>query len=174
MFRHRKILAAAGVLASVFTAVATAPAAQARAVEPTAESTAKVTQTRTADGSVLIGVTGGSASSTRTTAAVPSTSPAVERVFVSGSQTTPCNPGYACAAVPYGSGAYIFKFVRYDGYSVSNWTGYGYFLNNQTGGAAARYDNVSGGQLGCVSAGILRTGINWDPVWRVRLTAAAC
>ncbi|GAB2684832.1 hypothetical protein [Kribbella swartbergensis] len=169
----RKILAAAGVLASLFTAAATVPAAQARTTDDPAASGTRVTQTRAADGSVMIGVTGAPAS-TRAVAAAPSTSPAVERVFVSGSQTTPCKPGYACAAVPYGNGAYIFKFIRYDGYSLSNWLGTGYFVNNQTGGAAARYDNVSGGQLGCVPAGYVRYNIDWNPVWRIRLTAAPC
>lgn len=172
MIGKRKILAAAGLLASLFAAAASVPAAQAKTVDPAA-SNLKVTQTRAADGSILIGVTGTPAAS-RSIAAVPGTSPAVERVFVSGSQTTPCHPGYACAAVPYGNGAYIFKFIRYDGYSVSNWFGTGYFVNNQTDNAGARWDNVSGGQLGCVPAGYVRYNIDWNPVWRVRLTAAAC
>jgi len=171
MNRTRKLLAAAGVLAGLFAVAANAPAAQAKAVDPV-PSGPRVTQTPMADGSVLVGVEG-NAAATRTTAAVPSTSPSVEHVFIAPGGSTVCKSGYACAFVPYGNGFYVFKFVHYDGYSVSNWLGTGPFLNNQTGGAAARWDNVNGGQLGCLNGGYGQN-VYWKPVWRVRLTASHC
>jgi hypothetical protein len=143
---------------------------QAPTVEPDGT---RVTQVSAAGGAVQVGVVAGSASS-RSVAAIPSTSPAVEHVFITGSQTTTCNVGYACAGVAYGNGTYVFKFVHYDGYSVSHWEGLGYFLNNQTGGAGARYDNQNGSERGCVPAGIIRSNLDWHPVYRIRLTAAPC
>ncbi|MGH3240510.1 MAG: hypothetical protein ACRDNL_09020 [Spirillospora sp.] len=94
--------------------------------------------------------------------------------FVRDGGTYTCPSKYACAAVPYSKGAYVFKFYNYGAYSLSYWHGRGSFANNQVDGAAARYDNVNGGQVGCVPAGILRNGIDWEPIWRIRLTAARC
>ncbi|GGV35641.1 hypothetical protein GCM10010182_69590 [Actinomadura cremea] len=71
----------------------------------------------------------------------------------------------------YGNGVYVFRFYRYGAYSLSYWTGVGGIVNNQTGGAAIRYDS-GGGQIGCVPAGHGRGGIGWNPVWRIRLTAS--
>ncbi|MGW6277132.1 hypothetical protein [Kribbella sp. NPDC055071] len=180
MSGKRNVLAAAGVLMSLLAVGATASTAQASTAEPDGTRVTqsvepdgtRVTQVR-ADGAVEVGVVAGSASS-RSIAAIPSTSPAVEHVFITGSQTTTCNVGYACAAVPYGNGTYVFKFVHYDGYSVSYWGGLGYFVNNQTGNAGARYDNQNGSERGCVPAGIIRYNLDWGPVYRIRLTAAAC
>ncbi|MFG1628131.1 hypothetical protein [Kribbella sp. NPDC049227] len=170
MIGTRKLLAAAGVLAAVCTVAATAPAAQAVDAAPAGT---RVTQTPLADGSVRVGVTGNEAPSPNAIAAVPSTSPAVEHVFLAPGGSTICKSGYACAFVPYSNGFYVFKFVHYDGYSVSNWLNVGPFLNNQTGGAGAKWDNVNGRQLGCVAAGTGRN-VDWNPVWRVRLTASGC
>jgi hypothetical protein len=190
MSGKRKVLAAAGVLVSLLAVGATTSTAQASTADPDGTRVTqaepdgtrvtqaepdgtRVTQVPAGGGAVQVGVTSGSASS-RAVAAIPSTSPAVERVFITGSQTTPCNPGYACAGVAYGNGTYVFKFVHYDGYSVSHWEGLGYFLNNQTGGAGARYDNQNGSERGCVPAGIIRYNLDWHPVYRIRLTAAPC
>lgn len=110
----------------------------------------------------------------RAAAAVPTTSPAVEHVYVPGGAATPCPSQYACVSVPYGTGWYVFKFIAYRTYTVSNWVGTGPFLNRQTGGAAARYDNANGSQLGCVPADGQHHWINLTPVYRVRLTATPC
>jgi hypothetical protein len=193
----RTIAATAAVFAGLLTVATLAPAAQAAtnptpsgtrvtASDPTPAGTrvtslgatpagTRVTSVKQADGSFKISVVGGStaASSVFTTAAAPSTSPRVETAIIGPGQSTPCRIGYACAAVPYGSNFYVFKFVHYDGYSVSGWEGSGLFANNQTGNAGARWDNVSGGQLGCVAAGYGYYP-DWHPVWRIRLTAAAC
>jgi hypothetical protein len=193
----RTIAATAAVFAGLLTVATLAPTAQAAtnptpsgtrvtASDPTPAGTrvtslgatpagTRVTSVKQADGSFKISVVGGStaASSVFTTAAAPSTSPRVETAIIGPGQSTPCRIGYACAAVPYGSNFYVFKFVHYDGYSVSGWEGSGLFANNQTGNAGARWDNVSGGQLGCVAAGYGYYP-DWHPVWRIRLTAAAC
>jgi hypothetical protein len=193
----RTIAATAAVFAGLLTVATLAPTAQAAtnptpsgtrvtAPDPTPSGTrvtalgaspagTRVTSVKQADGSFKISVVGGStaASSVFTTAAAPSTSPRVETAIIGPGQSTPCKIGYACAAVPYGSNFYVFKFVHYDGYSVSGWEGSGLFANNQTGNAGARWDNVSGGQLGCVAAGYGYYP-DWHPVWRIRLTAAAC
>ncbi|MFC4052619.1 hypothetical protein ACFOY4_23270 [Actinomadura syzygii] len=106
--------------------------------------------------------------------AAPSTSPSVDHRFVPDGGSFTCARSYACAVVPYSNGAYVFNFYRYGGYSLSYWHGNGAFVNNQTDGAAARYDDANGHQVGCVPAGIARNGIDWNPIWRIRLTAAAC
>ncbi|RFS82083.1 hypothetical protein D0T12_27940 [Actinomadura spongiicola] len=106
--------------------------------------------------------------------APPSTSPSVAQEFVKDGGTFTCPSQYACAALPGSSGAHVFKFYKYGSYSLSYWLGKGSFANNQVDGAAARYDNVEGSQVGCVPAGILRNGIDWYPIWRIRLTAARC
>ncbi|WP_112236490.1 hypothetical protein [Kribbella monticola] len=168
MVGRHKIAAAAGVLAGLFIVAATGAGAQAQTVAP---STAQVATART-DGAIVIHALKPTAS-TRTVTAAPSTYPAVERVFISGGAETLCYPGYACAVVPYGSGSYVFKFLHYDGYSLSQWNGFGYIMNNQTGSAAARWDNQVGGELGCVAPPLKRF-FSWDPVYRIRLTAAAC
>ncbi|MFD0904613.1 hypothetical protein [Actinomadura sediminis] len=157
-------------LAAALTAAAAVPA---HAAAPSAAPAGtRVTAVAGSDGSLTLHVSGGAAA--LTARAVPSTSPAVTRVFVPSGGSTSCPSGYACAGVPYGSGAYVFKFYRYGSYSLSYWGGRGVLYNHQTGGAAARYDNSGGGQIGCVPAGVLRNGVNWDPVWRIRLTSAGC
>ncbi|TDW14019.1 hypothetical protein [Kribbella kalugense] len=144
----RKILAAAGAVPALLAlCIGVAPAASAGPV-PTAQP--------------------------RAAAAVPTTSPTVEYVYVPGGAATPCPSQYACVSVPYGAGYYVFKFIAYRTYTVSNWVGTGAFLNRQTGGAAARYDNAGGNQLGCVPADGQHHWINLTPVYRVRLTSTPC
>ena len=197
---RRTALGSAGLVACVAATAATIAPAQARPADPAAAAAAAaVTATSPA---TAIGVTGTRVTGTRVTgtpgqtlrgtitadlvrgaaangvvapaAGVPSTSPAVSRTYIPSGGGWTCEPQYACAAVPYGSGAYFFKFLHYDGYSLSNWTGTGFAVNNQTDRAAFRYDDVNGVQKGCVAAGVLRNGIDWGPIWRIRLTGAAC
>ncbi|MGW6277130.1 hypothetical protein [Kribbella sp. NPDC055071] len=162
----RKLLAAAGVLAAVCAGITTVPTAQ-------AANLVEYSQTKQADGSVLIKVADGSVPLPRTVAAVPTTSPVVWHRFLGPGQSDYCEELYACAVVPYSNGAYVFKFKDYRGYSVSNWFGQGVFINHQTQNAGARYDNASGTQLACVPAG-WNYDANWTPVWRIRLSAAPC
>lgn len=113
-------------------------------------------------------------------AQAPTTSPAaVSRTFSTTWGFT-CESGYACALVPYGNGWYTFKFYYYGTYYMSNWSGIGVAYNDQTGGAAMRLLNSSGGQIECIR-GVGADGIahfddavDWGPIWRIRLTASNC
>jgi hypothetical protein len=142
---RRKILAVAGALLVLCTAAATGSTAQ--AVDSTA-----------------IAVMSG----------VPTTSPAVTNGWIGAGTSIACEPGHACVAVPYGGGYQAFDFYRYGAYSVSNWTGSGYIFNNQSGGAAIRYDGADGRQLGCIAPGTGNRPVNLGPVYRIRVTATRC
>ncbi|MCO5972444.1 hypothetical protein [Actinoallomurus soli] len=109
-----------------------------------------------------------------TPAAVPSTSPAVEHEFVGPNGSVDCPSGYACAGVPYSTGALVFKFYTYGSYALSYWHGTGFVANVQTGGAATRLYDGNGGAAGCIPAGVGQNGINWDPIWTIALTASHC
>ena len=143
----RKLLAAAGVVAVMLSAGATAQAAP---VQPLAVGTPGVV------------------------AALPSTSPSVSREYVPSSGVKVCPTAYACATVPAGDGGwYAFSFTRYGTYSLHAWTGTGVGLSRQTGGAAFRWYDVNGRQLGCLRPNE-RKDINWTPVWSIRLTESPC
>jgi hypothetical protein len=110
----------------------------------------------------------------------PTTSPAAaSRTFSTTSGFT-CESGYACALVPYANGWYTFKFYYYGTYYLSNWLGTGVAFNDQTGGAAMRLLDSSGGQLECIpgvgSDGIAQfdNDVDWGPIWRIQLTSSNC
>jgi hypothetical protein len=111
-------------------------------------------------------------------ASAPTTSPsAASRVFQSNSAFT-CESGYACAAVPYGSGWYIFKFYNYGTYYLSNWYGTGTAFNDQTGGAAMKLYNSSGTQVECIQGQTPEAhydqNVDWTPIGNIRLTSSTC
>jgi hypothetical protein len=134
----------------------------------------KVSVRRGANGALTVTVSG-QAAPAAAAASPPSTSPAVEHPFVPPGGSFTCLSGFACAGVPYSNGTYVFKFIHYDGYSVSFWHGSGFVINNQTGGAAIRIDDVNGHQVRCFSPNPNPVnGVNWEPIWRVRLTAGGC
>ncbi|GAA5186061.1 hypothetical protein GCM10023322_31460 [Rugosimonospora acidiphila] len=111
--------------------------------------------------------------------AAPTTTPsAASRVFQTNRDYS-CPVGDACAVVPYANGWYIFKFYNYGTYYLSNWSGTDQAFNNQTGGAAMRLQNNSGGQLQCLHGIINLVGgynpsVNWGPVYRIQLTSSLC
>ncbi|MFI6299955.1 hypothetical protein ACIBEJ_50770 [Nonomuraea sp. NPDC050790] len=124
---------------------------------------------------VLLGGGPAVAAGAEVSAAAPNTSPAAaSRQFISGGGSVTCQSQYACASVPYGNGAYVFKFFRYGRYSLSDWLGRGIAANSQTGGAAMRLENRNQVQIGCIPAGVSGIGVDWDPVWFINLTASPC
>jgi len=168
----RKAGATTGLAAAALLTVAAMAPAQA-APTPGPAPKPPVTVTDGAKGAKIMHL--GSSGGTETRRAAPSTSPAVTHVYLPSGSSTTCPSGYACAAVPYGSGWYVFKFYDYGGYSLSYWGGKGQVVNNQTGTAAMRIDNVNGGQVRCFPpTGIVVGDIDWDPIWRVRLTSSGC
>jgi hypothetical protein len=107
----------------------------------------------------------------------PTTSPsAAVRYWTTDIEGITCESGYACATVPYGSGVYVFKFYYYGTYYLSNWYGWGWGINNQTGGAAMRILNSSGGQMQCIAPPPVQwtTDVYWTPVYRIQLTSSSC
>ncbi|MGW6277131.1 hypothetical protein [Kribbella sp. NPDC055071] len=106
--------------------------------------------------------------------ALPSTSPSVTREYIPPGRAKVCPTAYACASVPAGDGGwYAFSFTRYATYSLYSWTGQGTAVSRQTGGAAFRWYDVNGRQLGCLRPNE-RKDINWSPVWSIRLTESPC
>lgn len=166
----RKVAAGTGVAAAVLltAAATTTPALAAPAPKPK-QPLIKVTDG--ANGAKTITVVGRAATAAR---AVPTTSPVVQHTYLKQGEHTTCPSGYACAAVPYSTGAYVFKFYEYGGYSLSYWGGTSEALNNQTGGAAMRLDNVNGTQVRCIAPPAHVYDADWDPIWRIRLTASSC
>jgi hypothetical protein len=107
-------------------------------------------------------------------AALPSTSPSVTREYIAPGRVKVCPQAFACANVPAGDGGwYAFSFTRYGTYSLHSWTGVGPAVSRQTGGAAFRWYDVNGRQLGCLRPNE-RKDINWSPVWSIRLTESPC
>ena len=89
-----------------------------------------------------------------------------------------CEPGLACASVPYGGGWYVFKFYAYGTYNLSNWYGTDTAFNDQTGGAAMRLYNGSNAQVECIRGqdpiAHFDMNVNWTPIYKIRLTSSAC
>ena len=108
-------------------------------------------------------------------ASPPNTSPAA-----ASRQWTPnggyaCEWGYVCTQIPYGGGYYVFKFYYYGRYNLSNWFGYTYTINAQTGGAALRLYDQYGSQVLCLGGpNHYKDWVNWDPIWSIALTSTPC
>jgi hypothetical protein len=88
--------------------------------------------------------------------------------YVAAGGTYICNSGYFCAGAWDGIRWKVFHLYTCRLYTLSNWTGSGFYLNNQTGGVVARFYNNTGAQIGTAAAdGVQRTR-NWDPVAYIR------
>ncbi len=123
---------------------------------------------------VLAALLAGTAATPAQATSPPTTSPAAySRVYQSDYHYT-CESGFACVAVSYGNGFYIFKFYYYGTYYLSNWYNFGLIRNSQTDGAAMRFYDVNGSQVGCVPPGGQDTYGLLDAIWSIRLTASSC
>ncbi len=167
-----------GFVAGLFTAAVaatTAFASPAGASPAPAGQASAVTVRPGPHGSLTVHVSGRSAAAPALATPAPSTSPSVTHQFVPDGGGFTCESGYACAGVPYSTGVYVFKFYYYGSYSLSYWFNTGFVINNQTGGAAFRIYNSSGGQVRCFPASPNpQNGVDWDPIWSVRLTSSGC
>jgi hypothetical protein len=169
---QRAIIVLIGLLTSFLAAGAT-------------PASARVPADRTRDGTIAVAQGAGGEhtahlpSRTSRTSAVsvatpaPTTSPAAVRRYFTTADTFTCAYQYVCAAVPYGTGSYIFDFYYYGTYRLSYWHGVGAIINNQSGGAAARLLDINGHQVTCVPPPA-SFFINWDPIWYIRLTSSHC
>lgn len=117
----------------------------------------------------------GPGSGVASAAPAPSTSPSVShRYYSDAGGIPPCATGYVCTIVAYGSGYYVFNFYDYGTYYLSNWLNWGGITNEQTGGAAARLYNANGHQTACLPPEDITGEVNWDPIWKIKLTARGC
>lgn len=171
--RRLTLVALIGVLMTVVLAAGGSPAA-AEATPPDRMEDGQATVTRSTNGDLVVRLPSRLSVETAVAAPPPTTSPApADRYFIT-SLNFSCDSRYVCAAVPYGNGWYIFEFLRYNTYNLSNWFGYGLVVNNQTDGAAARLLNYGGSQRYCVPAQHALTNVYWTPIWHIRLTASPC
>jgi hypothetical protein len=100
-------------------------------------------------------------------AAGPATAPGPERLYYrSSSSVYSCPQGYFCASVwDTNRDAWaIFQFFTCTARRLYRWDGTGYFYNNQTGGAVARFQNYFRNTIQTVRAGRYDNR-NWYPVW---------
>lgn len=102
--------------------------------------------------------------------AVPTISPSTRVTYVPAGSDYPCNTGELCALAWDSSRGMFAVFHLYNcaRYSVSGWTGQGYYANQQTNGTVARFYNSAGGTLWTSTAPSGHQGASWDPVWSIR------
>ncbi|MEU6809147.1 hypothetical protein ABZ920_09090 [Streptomyces sp. NPDC046831] len=74
-----------------------------------------------------------------------------------------CAYGYLCVNVR----GTVFKFYKCQTWAVSNWSGDGDFVNNQTPGTVARFYNKDG-SVRWTSTAYQAGRATWDPIWSVR------
>ncbi|NIK56107.1 hypothetical protein [Kribbella shirazensis] len=162
---RRTVVAATALLLSLGTVTTTLISANASPVEPS----------RTPDRvAYYLRVPSGPSVAPAIALPEPTTSPAAaSRKWYPGGSLVPCEPGYACAGVPWGTGGFVFKFFSYGTYRLSYWHGSGDLTNAQTGTAAVRTLDQNGVQIGCRNPGG-RARPSWDPVWYIRLTSYGC
>jgi hypothetical protein len=166
--RLRPVVAAAAALLMTLTGATAAAASIAASSEGPAKAPAKtVTYTAPAAPASAAGATGGAEFGPT---AVPTISPSTRVTYVPAGSDYPCNAGELCALAWDSSRGMFAVFHLYNcaRYSVSGWTGQGYYANQQTNGTVARFYNSTGGTLWTSTAPSGHQGANWDPVWSIR------
>ncbi|MBZ3906608.1 MULTISPECIES: hypothetical protein [Streptomyces] len=105
-----------------------------------------------------------------TSAASPTTSPAVRSELLAPGSGVVCSSGNFCASVwdPAANRFRVFYFYNCARYSLSNWNEWGEAKNSQTGSAVARTYGSSGNQLGAYNADNAVYAVNWAPVYSIR------
>lgn len=89
------------------------------------------------------------------------------RYSAAGGTVTPflsCAYGHLCMTV----NGTNFDFYVCQTWNLTNWTGTGPYINNQTTGTVARFYGQSGNQLWASTAYDSGTA-NWDPVWSLKV-----
>ncbi|MFG3554238.1 hypothetical protein ACGGAQ_07610 [Micromonospora sp. NPDC047557] len=165
MQRFSRALIAAATFVVVATGVPTTASAAARPAGVGTESAA-VASSNSDTGGVL--VTTPPAPSDMGIAATPTISPSVRTSTVLPGGTYTCAYGYFCAQVWSGAVWKIFYLYDCKIYDVYNWTGTGYWRNNQSSGAPNPYLLGSEGIPIRVLAKSPSTGsADWNPVYSV-------
>jgi hypothetical protein len=102
-------------------------------------------------------------------AASPGVSPPVNSIHVAPGQSYICYVGSLCTTVwdPTTSDWKAFGFYYCNTYSLSNWNGYGNWINVQTGGAWAYAYDQSGTTIDAFQAGYQGTAY-WSPAWYIK------
>jgi len=162
--RLRPVVAAAAALLMTLTGATAATTSAAASSAGAAEATAKtVIHTAPAAPASAAGAEFG-------ITAVPTISPSTRVTYVPAGSDYPCNTGELCALAWDSSRGMFAVFHLYNcaRYSVSGWTGQGYYANQQTNGTVARFYNQAGGTLWTSTAPSGHQGANWDPVWSIR------
>jgi hypothetical protein len=103
----------------------------------------------------------------------PTTSPTVSTAYVGVATAAVCDSGYFCAFVenPNMPGYYeVFSFYNCGSYSLYNWSGAGYVVNHQSGGAVANIYNASGGVVHSYAATDTLVSVSggWTPIYYIR------
>jgi hypothetical protein len=159
------VVAATAALLMTLTGATAATASATASSEGAAAATAK-TVTHTAPAAPA-GTTGGAEFGVT---AVPTISPSTRVTYVPAGSDYPCNTGELCALAWDSSRSMFAVFHLYNcaRYSLSGWTGQGFYANQQTSGTVARFYNQAGGTLWTSTAPSGHRDANWDPVWSIR------
>lgn len=98
----------------------------------------------------------------------PTISPSVQTVHI-GAQSYYCLSGNLCLTVWDPSTSDYKVFILHDcrKYSLSHWSGQGWFDDNQTGGVTSYFYGSSGQTLKSFNSGFW-VDQDWSPVWSVR------
>jgi hypothetical protein len=168
--RIRRVTAAIGMLATLLTA-----GAMAIPLQPASASGAA---TASAHHSAPAQLTSAGPATSMAALPPPSTSPST---FHCNGSNVPnwvkcivCPAGAACAFVCCNTGVnWFFRF--YNGiYHLSYWHGLENLINNQTDGWTVRTLGQSGNLIHCYGERKTYDNVNWDPVWSIKLSSAAC
>lgn len=105
-----------------------------------------------------------------TSAASPTTSPAVRSELLAAGSGIVCGSGNFCASVwdPAAGRFRVFYFYDCARYALSNWNEWGEAQNSQTGGAVARVHGSAGNELASYPANNAVYAVNWGPVYSIR------
>ncbi|WP_330294308.1 hypothetical protein [Streptomyces sp. NBC_00503] len=159
----RSILGMAGVSAMLFAAAFTTGSAQAAAPSEQSTAAARVQVAPPAPATAA-------QPTSLVAAASPGISPSAPSGHVPPSGTYGCSSGNLCTLVwdPTTSDWKIFYLNACRLYSVSNWNGNGWYLDNQTGGVWSYFYGSGGGQLTKFQPTGTQTGYDWTPVYSIR------
>ncbi|MFD4874387.1 hypothetical protein ACFWOB_13555 [Streptomyces sp. NPDC058420] len=99
----------------------------------------------------------------------PTISPSTTVSYRTDDQTFTCGAGNLCLEVwdQTVSKWKIFYLYNCNRYSLSNWTGNGYYLNKQTGSVTSYFYDANGNVLRSFSPPQVGDQ-DWNPVWSVR------
>jgi hypothetical protein len=163
----RTLLIAAALLAATVAAPATAQAAPESA--PAVARTAQNLDGRfTAPGAPHI--TRPPADRATAAAVSPTISPSANYFFIPPNSDYQCYSGNLCTGVwdPTRSQWKIFKLYYCNFYTLYNWLGDGFYVNNQTDGTTAYFYNSSRQVIKSAPADHEQHPYDWDPVYYIR------